>query len=322
MAASVRIEDEVYGDVRYVHLGQLLGTNHYDAIGRMSALWRQCTQEQTYVLPEAVVRVVLDPDLAIEARLAERVDGGIRIRGTRGRIEWLGKLRKNSKKGGAARKAKTKPNGYPSGSVLGSQVEAKSKPDRSPPSPSPSPSEISEHSLPARDPGGTEPVASRDLVARLANEIRGERADVVRRLQAAGVEPGAPGGGNGMGGKGETDAVRMVSRFLSRQPDPSDPAGEKPADRVRRLGRYVLAMLEAEARRDGKLERLRETIAFSEGVVDWALNTTEGQISSDRPRSEWGRPPGAKPGGTVAGRKGPLKVGTYVDGYRVEAGEV
>lgn len=108
MAASVRIEDVAFSDGRLEYLGQLLGTGRFDALGRMAFLWRQCTQEQSYDLPIGFVRAFVDPVLLVECRLAETTDreGWIRIKGTHGRIEWLGKLRNNSKRGGKATKAK------------------------------------------------------------------------------------------------------------------------------------------------------------------------------------------------------------------------
>jgi hypothetical protein len=144
MAASVRIEDEAFGDGRYEHLGQLLGTTKFDALGRMSFLWRQCTQENSHVLPESFVRVFVDPEKLVESRLGERVDTGIRIRGTRGRIEWLAKLRKNGRKGGRPRK----PNGYPNGN----QERTNTEPESNPPAPAPAPAPIKkeEGSLPDR----------------------------------------------------------------------------------------------------------------------------------------------------------------------------
>lgn len=171
----------------------------------------------------------------------------------------------------------------------------------------------------ARSPEPGARSAGHDSVARVANELRVERADVVRRVQADGIDRGAPGSGMGIGTKGETDAVRMVSAFLAREPQPADPPGEQPSDRARRLGRYVLSMLEVDARHNGSVAKLREANAFTESTVDWALNTTPSAIRADRPRSEWGKPAGAT---SAVSRKGPLKVGELVDGkYRVERGE-
>lgn len=113
---SVRIEDDAFGDLRYETLAQVAGLADADhARGKMARLWRQCTAERIYHLSETEVCAVLGSrgvDALIESRLGEQTDRGIRIRGTRGRIEWLEKLRKNGKKGGRPKKTKTKPSGF------------------------------------------------------------------------------------------------------------------------------------------------------------------------------------------------------------------
>jgi hypothetical protein len=113
---SVRIEDDAFGDLRYETLAKEAGLADADhARGKMARLWRQCTAERIYHLSETEVCAVLGPrgvDALIESRLGEQTDRGIRIRGTRGRIEWLEKLRKNGKKGGRPKKTKAKPSGF------------------------------------------------------------------------------------------------------------------------------------------------------------------------------------------------------------------
>jgi hypothetical protein len=143
MAASVRVEDEAFSDRRYERLAVEAGLADADhARGKMAVLWRQCTLEQTHVLDDHDVISVLGArgvDALITSRLGERVDGGgIRIRGTKGRIEWLKRLRdngKHGKSGGRPRKKKNpagladdNPKGGPSAS-----------PDKTPPAPAPAP---------------------------------------------------------------------------------------------------------------------------------------------------------------------------------------
>jgi hypothetical protein len=129
MAASVRIEDEAFSDVRYGVLATLCLLADADhARGKMAVLWRQCTARNTYVLSESIVCAVLGENGAsalVESGLGERVDDGIRIRGTRGRIEWLRKLKKNAQKGGRAKAAKRQ--------EVGKQKAAKSLPPPCPP---------------------------------------------------------------------------------------------------------------------------------------------------------------------------------------------
>jgi len=107
MAASVRIEDEAFSDRRYDVLARLLNLPDADcARGKMAAVWRQCTQQQKHILGIEIVRTILGndgPDAIIKSDLGEQVDAGIRIRGTKGRIEWLKELRKSAKKGGLRR---------------------------------------------------------------------------------------------------------------------------------------------------------------------------------------------------------------------------
>lgn len=101
--ASVRIEGEAFNDRRYNRLAERAGLADADhARGKMAALWLQCTIERRYILPVRDVEEVLGAhgvDALEYADLGERVDDGVRIRGTRGRIEWLEKLRKNGKYG-------------------------------------------------------------------------------------------------------------------------------------------------------------------------------------------------------------------------------
>jgi hypothetical protein len=139
MAVSVRIEDEAFSDRRYDVLARILGLPDADcARGKMAAVWRQCTQQQTHILSGEMVREILGengPDALVLSTLGEIVDGGIRICGTRGRIEWLAKLRKNARKGGNARAAKRLPKRQPIGTSA-------HNPDTSPPAPAPAPAPV------------------------------------------------------------------------------------------------------------------------------------------------------------------------------------
>lgn len=147
MAASVRIEDEAFSDARLELLGEIAGYNRFEALGRMAHLWRVCTQRQLHVVSDAIVNACLGPkgaDALIASELGESAEGGIRVRGTIGRIEWLEGLRARSRRGGeanasrlASQKEATR---KPEGSHTASQNEASRKAKRSPPSPAPAPS--------------------------------------------------------------------------------------------------------------------------------------------------------------------------------------
>lgn len=107
MGAAVRIEAEAFADERYATLARLAGLADPDhARGKMLRLWRQCTDRCTHTLSVELIASVLGDngaDALVKSDLGERADGGIRIRGTSGRIEWLEKLRKNGRKGGKAK---------------------------------------------------------------------------------------------------------------------------------------------------------------------------------------------------------------------------
>ena len=157
MAASVRIEDEAFSDVRFEVLAtlcQLADADH--ARGKMAKLWRQCTAQGSYVLNESVVRAVLGADGATsltESGLGEQVESGIRIKGTRGRIEWLKKLRNNARKGGKAKAAKRQ--------TQGRQLEDASLPPPFPPAPAPAPITVPTHTETIVVSGSRPPKASR-----------------------------------------------------------------------------------------------------------------------------------------------------------------
>lgn len=116
---SVRIEDDAFGDLRFDILATEAGLADADhARGKMIRLWRQCTAENVHTLPEAVVVSVLGAhgvSALIVARLGEKTSHGVRIKGTKGRIEWLANLRKNGQKGGRPVGSKTKTKRKPSG---------------------------------------------------------------------------------------------------------------------------------------------------------------------------------------------------------------
>ncbi len=104
-AAPVRVEDQAFGDPRIAMIGELCGYNAFEALGRMTHLWRWCTQRQTHVVTEATVRVMLGAngvDALIGSELGERVPEGIRVCGTGGRIEWPTELAEKRRAAGEA----------------------------------------------------------------------------------------------------------------------------------------------------------------------------------------------------------------------------
>ena len=118
MAASVRVEADAFDDVRFEMLGNRLGTNAFDALGRMIHVWRYCTQKACHMATQEALNIIAKhgqfASLATESGLLELTPTGeYRVRGTRGRIEWLQNLRINAKKGGRAKAAKRQPKGVP-----------------------------------------------------------------------------------------------------------------------------------------------------------------------------------------------------------------
>ncbi len=262
--SSVRIESAAFGDDRFEMLARKAGLADADhARGKMARLWRQCTIEQRHILTVEEIALVLGDsgaDALIVARLGVRVDDGIRICGTRGRIEWLEKLKENGKKGGRPKKTKR----FPSGSE-------ESNPLTLSPSPSLSP-EISDLSLaPARDPAVGTPVHEQAEALQNApgaeeakppssaqpTELHGLLELAVQRLDAARreLDPEAKPIGSSLriGAQHRSD---LVARLMA-------------TDRSERRTtlEHCLAVLIAEARAKGDVQMLR--IGMLAGEKAW-----------------------------------------------------
>jgi len=105
-ASPVRVDEQAFGDPRITMVGELAGYNAFEALGRMTHLWRWCTQRRTYTVTESTVRVMLGPhgvEALLGAELGERTPDGIRVCGTKGRIEWAEELASKRKAAGEAR---------------------------------------------------------------------------------------------------------------------------------------------------------------------------------------------------------------------------
>ncbi len=155
MAASVRVEDEAFADRRYHRLAKLAGLADDDhARGKMLVLWRQCTIENQEVLPLVDVLDVLGSDglaALVGSNLGQDMgDGTVRISGTKGRIEWLQKLRENGKKGG-------RPPGKKNQKV--SEKEPIGSVELNPPAPAPAPAPA-----PTKDMGGSNKAARKSAL--------------------------------------------------------------------------------------------------------------------------------------------------------------
>ena len=124
MAPNVKVDGSAFSDPRYKLLGKLLGTSEYDALGRMTHLWLHCTSKQLYVVPEKLVASIVDVEALVLSELGDRVDGGIRIRGAVGRVEWYQRLQESGRNSALKRwGTHNKPNGSPIGDHMGGPKE-------------------------------------------------------------------------------------------------------------------------------------------------------------------------------------------------------
>jgi len=249
MAAPVRIEDDAFSDVRYdvlATLCQLADADH--ARGKMAVLWRQCTAQNTYVLSAAVVCAVLGPrgaESIVESGLGEQVDAGIRIRGTRGRIEWLRKLKKNAQKGGRAKAAKRQ--------KVGKREAAKSLPPPFPPTPTLTPTQKREGERETRPPDQPKTGPS------LATELWTLHAERYAALNAA-LNAGLPGllpAGHAVGWRDLRDRIAAFT-------------GD--TDAARKACMHVLEVREAEARKRRDLQYFGDKV-WREDQFSHALST-------------------------------------------------
>jgi hypothetical protein len=129
--ARINIDDQGRNDPRLKILGSLLGTSRFDARGRMEELWAYCTDRQTYEIEPHMVAVLSEHESFASLMCDPRVNlgevlanGNVYVRGTKGRIEWLGARRKAAKKGGKARakSGKRKEDGTFQGNLASSQT--------------------------------------------------------------------------------------------------------------------------------------------------------------------------------------------------------
>lgn len=109
MATNVTIKAKAWTDSRFDLLAELIGQTRDVALIRMAMLWGQCTDDETHILGEATIRGRLGRqgvDAILEADLGERVDGGIRIKGTGAdTTDWLAVKRRAGRSGGKQRAA-------------------------------------------------------------------------------------------------------------------------------------------------------------------------------------------------------------------------
>jgi len=101
--ARLTVEEHAIDDPRFKVLGALLGApeEYAQAVGLHHAMrvWKYCQQHTVYVVPA----VILDAfktglgDAMVAAQLSTRKRDGFRVHGTKGRIEWVKKLREGNR---------------------------------------------------------------------------------------------------------------------------------------------------------------------------------------------------------------------------------
>lgn len=105
LMARVNIETKAFTDARFSRLGKMIGSDKWAAIGRMTLVWNECQERGKCVLTREVIDHIHDDidglaDMLVSCELARPTNAGFYICGTKGRIEWLAKSRKNGTKGG------------------------------------------------------------------------------------------------------------------------------------------------------------------------------------------------------------------------------
>lgn len=276
MTAPVRIDASAWGDLRFATLARLCGfADAEHALIKCAKIWswqteHYCDDEPTYVVEIDLVESALGPggaDHLVRARLAEAGPDGLRIRGSRGRIEWLWKTRTASKRGGDATRRKhadkTGPRGQPA-----AMPEAGPVPRQETGPLIPDPDLGSLKSLPPRGEG----LSSFEIAGEMWAAVSAARIEIAAELKLANVIP-------------------LPARFGM----PSEPRGcRELRDRVREEGEHaedacghILANLIAQAREDRDVEWLSEK-AFTAGGWQTARNWIAGQRKRAQPRGSRG----------------------------------
>jgi len=111
--SRVNVDVEAFTDIRFKLLGKQIGASENEVLGCMTRVWWHCTDKQTHFITQEIFEAIVSTerffDAALNVDLLRRAQDKIYVCGTRGRIEWLGTLRRNAKKGGQAFKRKMKP---------------------------------------------------------------------------------------------------------------------------------------------------------------------------------------------------------------------
>jgi uncharacterized phage protein (TIGR02220 family) len=107
VSAPVRIDRKAWTDPRIKLLAAALEWHRHRVIGALAEVWAHCTEEETETLRPEVIDAIAEQlgfgRAMVCAELADADNERIRVRGTRGRIEWLSDRRAAASKGGKQR---------------------------------------------------------------------------------------------------------------------------------------------------------------------------------------------------------------------------
>lgn len=107
--ARISVEQKALTDPRFSLLGKLAGhppaLQHDFGLSRLIRIWNECQERESYELPPEIVSVIIGHEdgasWVVQVGLGElSLDGLIRIRGTKGRVEWLAARRAEGRSGG------------------------------------------------------------------------------------------------------------------------------------------------------------------------------------------------------------------------------
>ena len=145
--AAIRVEECAFRDPRFVKLAKRVGLADGDhARGKLEHVWSLCTERETYVLdeedfdiaagvdgiaaacclPEVGLAEWVQPAGSSDAHAGSRGGRLVRVKGTEGRIDWLGDNRAAARAGGLARAATAKRDEH--GRMVASTRPASSQP--------------------------------------------------------------------------------------------------------------------------------------------------------------------------------------------------
>jgi hypothetical protein len=294
VTSPVRIETKAWTDHRFATVARLLGLADLEhALIKVAKIWSWQTEhytpeEPTYVVDRDTIESALDHEGAAEAlvraKLAEELPEGYRMRGTTGRIEWLHQRREAAARGGKARQRKARDNSKPGGSAPGlpsAELDAcDSKPNTCPPVPVPPPEE--DLSLPRAIPPSPEPQAPvpHHPEAPLPRSSWHDRMrwwtamlDADQRLRAAGIEPDAPSLPPAPAGENEKNLAKCASQLADAGFD---------AATVDAKMLHVVAIAEAEAKREGNRLWFKPALIFAPDRANRAVDTSLAEASTPR----------------------------------------